>query len=332
MGEGRMAIYKLHPDSPDVVQDIVYVDQPRASYTHAFGLTKGMDGGEYGVVVGQPVYANMAKMLWTGTLKEGFESPEGANAMVHLLPMDGGAGYHEPVSIELDRFFFGHFLNTWSPGPGKITFDLNRQAQIFFDRFTFEVQGNKAKRDSWAEEHGNAYSTPTRYEVDLETRTVTSRQLFPDVKGQCAPNSKWCEFDLYSLHPDDFGRPYCGFWAQQVFFNSSSFGAQGVVRVELCGPEGPKVAASWYQRNAYPGEAQFVPKPGSKDKTEGVMIFKIFEGDTGYSKIIVADAKTMKTIASATLPIRIPLTIHGNWYPTDKTQGGHCIPAQMTMV
>lgn len=230
------------------------------------------------------------------------------------------------MSIEYDPFFFGHFLNTFSPGPGKITFDLDHQSQIFFDRFSFDVQGSKSKRDNWASEHGNAYSTPTRYEVDIEARTVTSKPLFPNPKTQCAPNSKWCEFDLFKMHPDDYSRPYCGFWSQQVFFNSSSFASQGVVRAELCGKE-PKVAASWYQPNAYPGEVQFVPKPGSTDKTEGVVIFKIYEGDTKKSKIIVTDAKTMETIAYAELPVRIPFTVHGNFYPAGSK--GHCITTQM---
>merc|ERR1712190_69954 len=135
--------------------------------------------------------------------------------------------------------------------------DLNRQQEIFFARYNLNIQLNKTKRDNWAQEHSDAYSTLTRYEVDLEAGTVSEHKLFPDPKTQCYPESKWCEFDLFALHPEDFGRPYCGFWSQHEFFNSSSFGSQAVVRVELCGPEGPKAVASWYQRNPYPGEAQF---------------------------------------------------------------------------
>jgi carotenoid cleavage dioxygenase-like enzyme len=269
----------------------------------------------------------MMKIAMYGTLDKGFETPKGAKVSIHLLPMDSSSG-KKTVSIETDPFFFGHFLNTFSPGPGKITFDLDRQEQIFFDRFSFDVQRNKSKRDSWAAEHGDAYSTPTRYEVDVEAGTVTSKPLFPDPKTQCAPNSKWCEFDLFKLHPEDIGRPYCGFWSQQVFFNSSSFGSQGIVRADLCGQEGPKVVASWHRPNTYPGELQFVPKPGSKDKTEGVVIFKTYEGDTKLSKLIVADAKTLETVASAVLPVRIPFTVHGNFYPA--TSKGHCVASDMS--
>jgi carotenoid cleavage dioxygenase-like enzyme len=235
------------------------------------------------------------------------------------------------VDIELDHFFFGHFLNTWSPAPGKIAFDVNYQSQIFFDRFAFEVQSDKTKRDAWAQEHGDAYSTPTRYELDLETKSFTSKKLFPNPGSQGQPGAKWVETDLYKLHPEDYGKPYCGFWSQQAFFNSSSYASQAIVRAELCGDE-PRIAAAWYRPNTYPGEAQFVPKPGSKDKTEGLLLFKTYEGDTRKSKLIVADATTLETVAEATIPIHVPFTVHGNWYPTDKAQPGHCIRATMETI
>jgi len=264
--------------------------------------------------------------LWKGSLQDGFVTKE-ENTVAHVLPLDNAAG-SKPVEIELDRFFFGHFLNTWSPAPGKIAFDVNYQSQIFFDRYAFDVQSDKTQRDTWAERHGDAYDTPTRYELDLETKSFTSKKLFPNPATQCQPGAKWCEFDLYRLHPEDYGKPYCGFWAHQAGFNSSSFASQAIVRVELCGDE-PRVAAAWHRPNTYPGEAQFLPKPGSSDKTEGLLLFKTYEGDTGRSKLIVTDAKTLEPVAEAKIPIHVPFTVHGNWYPTDKTHGGHCIPAQM---
>jgi len=321
-GNSRFAVYKLHPDSPNVMQDIAHVDIPQSSYTHSFGLTKGMAGGDHAVVVAQPIYPNMMKLMQTCTLKSAFEEPKhNPKTAIHLLPMDNSKGQKNKL-IEVDPFFFGHFLNTYSPGPGKIVFDIDYQSQIFFDRFSFEIQSDKSKRDSWAAEHGNAYSTPRRYEIDVEAGTISSKTLFPNPKTQCGGNSKWCEMDLFKLHPADYGREYCGFWSQQAYWNSSSYASQAVVRTDLCGADGPKVVASWYRPHTYPGEVSFVPKPGSKDKTEGVVMFKVYEGDTKLSKIIVADAKTLKTLASAVLPVPVPFTVHGNFYPAGSN--GHC--------
>jgi len=191
---------------------------------------------------------------------------------------------------------------------------------LFFPRFSFDIQSNKTKRDNWGNEHNDAFSTPTRFELDINKGTITSkRKLFPKLE-QCG-SKKWCEMDLFKLHPDDYGHDYCGYWAWHNYWNSTSYGAWAIVRVDLCAAGGPKVAAHWYQRNAYPGEPQFVPKPGAADKTEGVIIFKILEGDTGLSKLVVADAKTLKTISIGVLPVHIPFTIHGDFYPSSQKEG-----------
>lgn len=329
---GGMGVFKLHPSNPDIVQEVAHVKVPYASYTHSFGLTKGMEGVDYAAIVRQPVPVGIG-LPWSQGEHDTVQSlpPLFGNSHVHLLPMDNGVSGKKPLTLELDRFFFGHFANTFSPGPGKVTFDLDRQQEIFFARFNMDVQQDKAKRDAWAEEHNDAYSTLTRYEVDLEKETVNQTKLFPDPATQCSYGvpSKWCEFDLFAFHPEDMGRSYCGFWSQQWFFNSSSFASWAIVRVEMCGPEGPRVVAHWYQRNAYPGEPQFVPRPGATDKTEGVIMFKTYEGDTGFSKFIILDAKTLRTKTTAVLPRRIPFTVHGKYYSKAQLEAGQCTPGQL---
>jgi len=292
----------------NTVDDIVHVDIPRASYTHSFGLAHGSNGFDTAVVVAQPIYSNMVKMMEFATMDKAFETPAGSNTTVHVMPMDGSA----PLSVDLPPFFFGHFLNSWHSGEKEVSFDLDRQETIFFDRFSMAVQTNKTARDEWAAVHQNAYSTPTRYTVDLTTGDVKETTLFPKL-SQCLSKT-WCEMDLFKLHPDDIGKEYCGFWAWHNYWNSTSFGSWAIVRAELCGDE-PKIVASWYQKNVFPSEATFVPAPGATDKTEGVMIFKVFEGETGVSKLVVADAKTLKTLATAVLPVGVPFTIHGDFMP-----------------
>jgi len=332
---GGMGVFKLHPSSPDVVQELAHVKVPYAAYAHSFGLTE-VDGVDYAAIVRQPIPVGLGPP-WrheTDISRQHLQTrkPKFGNSHVHLLPMDSGVSGKKPVAVELDRFFFGHFINTFSPGPGRLTFDLDRQQEIFFSRFNFDVQSNKSKRDLWAEENHGAYSTPTRYEVDLELGTVNQTKLFSNPMTQCNSGTptQWCEFDLFALHPDDVGQSYCGFWAQQWFFNSSSFASWAIVRVELCGQEGPRVVAHWYQRNVYPGEPQFVARPGAKDKTEGIVMFKTYDGESGLSKFVVVDAKTLETKTTAILPRRIPFTVHGHYYSKAQLAAGRCSPSQLT--
>lgn len=148
----------------------------------------------------------------------------------------------------------------------------------------------------------------------MASKEISSRPLF----GRDPDENVFNEHDLFSLHPDDYGKEYCGYWAWQAYHNSSSFASWAIVRTELCG-ESPRVAAVWHRPNVYPGEASFVPKPGSADKTEGTLVFKAHDGNVGKTSLVVADAKTMETVAEAELPIRIPFTVHGNWFPNYKS-------------
>ena len=147
-----------------------------------------------------------------------------------------------------------------------------------------------------------------RYELDTNTRTLTQTPLFAPSATNIAH-----EMDLFKLHPADEGMPYCGYWALQSFYNSTSFASGAVVRVELCGAR-PTVAAAWHRPNVYPGEPTFVPEPGSLDRTAGVIMFKTLDGNTGHSHLVLCDAKTLQTKTEATLPVRIPFTVHGSWF------------------
>jgi len=86
--------------------------------------------------------------------------------------------------------------------------------------------------------------------------------------------------------------------------------------VELCGAK-PAVIAAWHRPNVYPGEPTFVPVPGSADRTEGTIMFKTLDGSTGLSHLVLCDAKTLKTKSEAVLPVRVPFTVHGGWFPKD---------------
>lgn len=299
------------------VEDIVHIKVPKASYTHAFGMAKDSDGQHHVVIAQQPIYYNSLAIAYYHTLDKGF-SIESGNARFFVAPLEFGATAVEIQSEEL--LFFGHILNTYSPAPGKFVIDINKQNANFFGRFSLENLRNKDNRDSWTTVpgiHGRqpGHMTPTRYEIDVPSKTVSSGKPF---FGHDPLHNVMFEQDLYKLHPDDYGKPYCGYWAFHMHYNhSTSFGSQAITRTELCG-EKPTVVAAWHRPNVYPGEASFVPAPGSKDKTEGVLIFQVYDGVKGKSSIIVANATSMTTIAEAELPTNIPYTVHGNWFPAAK--------------
>mmetsp|Transcript_92996 Transcript_92996/g.212792 ORF Transcript_92996/g.212792 Transcript_92996/m.212792 type:complete len:526 (+) Transcript_92996:67-1644(+) len=307
-GKERMALYRVHPESHSVMDTLAYFDVPRASYSHSFGITRGRAGGDLAVVLAQPVFTNIAKLMSKATMQAGFETPEGVGTMIHVVPLDGT----EQVAVETRPFFFSHFANSWSSGPKKVSFDVAIASALFMGFFDMGIQTNKTRRDNWFAENNNSYSTTVRFEVDLETKQVTEKELLP--KGEACQSEIWCQLDLYKIHPDDEGKDYCGFWAWHTFANSTAFSSWAVSRVDLCAPGGARVVAMWKQENVYPSEPTFVPKPGSKDRTAGVVMFKVFDGNKNESRIVVTDATTLETISEGVLPIHIPFSVHGRWY------------------
>jgi len=240
-----------------------------------------------------------------GTLQAGLKVAKNEGTKFYVTPVEKGA---TPVEIDADPFFFGHFVNSYEVGDGVFVADIAMQDNAFFDRYSLDVVRNKTRRDNWANEKG--YVTIVRYELNTTAKTVKSTPLW----GKESMKNIDHEFDLFRLHPEDYGKPYCGFWAWQTFYNSTSYASWALVRAEVCGPK-PEVAAVWFRPNVYPGEATFIPKPGSTDKTEGVLIFKASDGVTRKTSLVIADAKTMETVAEAVLPVNIPFTVHGNWFP-----------------
>lgn len=310
-GKEGFAVYRIRKDQRDSIEDIVTIKVKKTSYTHSFGLTRE-ENGMHAVVCAQPIIYNPLAIATSGTLQKGLVKGKDQTARFYVAPLEPGA-----KAIELDapdKIFFGHVVNSYSPAHGQFIIDINKQHNIFFDRYSLDVQRDKAKRDSWPTTAVDGvkpgYQTVTRYHLDTLNKTVTSEPLF----GHEVEVNVFNEHDLFKLHPADEGKPYCGYWAWQAFYNSTSFASWAVVRTELCGADGPRVAAAWHRPSVYPGEASFVPKPGSSDKTEGAMVFHAFDGNSGKTLLIVADAKTLDTLAEAELPVNVPFTVHGNWF------------------
>ena len=102
----------------------------------------------------------------------------------------------------------------------------------------------------------------------------------------------------------------------------------GVVKVDLGDPRGapwggPDVAVdapclSWYRKSHYPSEPIFVPRPGATEEDDGVVLSVILDGKRGKSYLLVLNATTMQTMATAYSPVVMPADFHGEWFPHEE--------------
>jgi len=318
-GPEGLGLYRMSATKTGVMEEVFTIPVDKAAYTHSFGLAKAgthVGSTEHVIIVQQPIHYNLMALMASGTLQAGFVNDifQKEN-FIHVAPVHKDGDKHK-VTFKLPRFFFGHVLNSFARNSHSFVIDVNMQNDIFFDRYSLDVQRNKTLRDSWPTIDNNkdglypGWQTVMRIELDTNTGAIYQRYLF----GNAPKDNMAFEHDLFKLHPDDMGREYCGYWALQSHArNSTSFASAAIVRADICA-ETPHFAATWYRANVYPGEPTFVPKPGSPDKTEGTVVFKAWDGNAKQSLLLVCDAKTLATISEAVLPIPVPFTVHGDFF------------------
>lgn len=77
-----------------------------------------------------------------------------------------------------------------------------------------------------------------------------------------------------------------------------------------------KEKKTWYELDCYPSEPVFLERPGAKDEDDGVILSAVV-GTRGHkSFMVVLDASTFEELARATIPSRIPQSLHGSFFPS----------------
>ena len=75
----------------------------------------------------------------------------------------------------------------------------------------------------------------------------------------------------------------------------------------------------WERPDESPGEAIFVPKPGSTGETDGVVLFVALNAREQRSALVVLDAATFEERARAWAPAMLPIGFHGQfWSATER--------------
>jgi carotenoid cleavage dioxygenase-like enzyme len=75
-----------------------------------------------------------------------------------------------------------------------------------------------------------------------------------------------------------------------------------------------QICGFWQESCTSPCEPIFVPKPGSAQEDDGIVLTIIFEQQTNKSFILLLDGITFKEISRGYLPVPIPFSLHGNFY------------------
>ena len=78
-----------------------------------------------------------------------------------------------------------------------------------------------------------------------------------------------------------------------------------------------KFTATWEDSECRATEPQFVPRPGSKDEEDGVVVFACLGTNTSQPStyFIVLEPKKLKELGRFSIPSTTPVGFHGVWVP-----------------
>jgi beta,beta-carotene 9',10'-dioxygenase len=75
-----------------------------------------------------------------------------------------------------------------------------------------------------------------------------------------------------------------------------------------------KVAILWEEDHCHAGEAIFVPKPDGVSEDDGIALSMVYNSQDDYSFLLVLNGRDFKEIARVNLPVRMPFSLHGDWF------------------
>lgn len=259
---------------------------------------------------------------------------------IHVNMTNYGSKYNSMIVSHTINGYFGKTKKTTT-----LTLDVIGYDFLFFNRFSSKEINNKTARD-----HGT-YSTKRAktYRFVLDVDQGAPMDVF-----ELLPNSDW-EFPI--INEQFKGKHYCAaygyeFRHQQNQTNppttvgttpsgttsgaataltddhGASTGASGMasmamIKYNMCGDlstsTGKRDGQVFTRPYHYFSEPWFVPRPGSVQEDDGVVLTLALNGLIGKGVLYVLDAGTLDVLATIQLPVVVNLKTHGR-FVWDKTK------------
>lgn len=275
----RLLTYEVSPDGEASISQIIPLKQ--LSFTHDFVLT---DKG-YQVFFLVPVAFNVFKAF------SGLESPvdsikveRNKPTQVLVIHPDG-----QQQRIEMPFCFLFHYVNG---------FELDEQTLVV-DALALPdfPTGEQTQKLLQGEAFDGLKGRLWRNTIHLDSGRVDREQL--TTYGLELPN----------IHSSRQGLPYRYVWGISSPDQEDRPLLDGLSKVDL--QSGETTFLELFGK--LPGEPVFVPKENATAEDDGWLLYVLFDAETISSDLIIADASSLETVASAKLPHNIPLGFHGFW-------------------
>jgi len=176
-----------------------------------------------------------------------------------------------------------------------VDFEMTTIAKDPFKVFARKEYINNPDRVNQA--NGSVYR---RYNINLKTEEVTySDTLSGGEEGVGFPK----------FNPTFAGKKSCFSYINELFFTAQK---TSIVKIDHCkGTE-----TRWIEPGVWVSEPYFVDDPTSEKEDAGFIMVSVFDDKLGKNRFLMIDAETMLATSDTELPMRIPMSLHQQWFPS----------------
>jgi len=281
---GDVALYRIPHDAPEKREIIAKIRTKKQTYFHSFGLTPG-----YFIFIEMPWELDIFRLV-TGQLRgiplaECYSWNPQKGTKFHVVSRKDGT----VTTFSTEAFFVFHTVNAFEEG-GKIVIDIaaypdaSINAEFFFDHLLTRGLSRKSA------------ARLKRFTLDLDTGIVGNTVI-------CGEET----FDLPGISRNVAGRAYRYAYGLGMPDDPGTDFPARLLKIDVT----RGTSTAWQADQAFPGEPVFVARPGGADEDDGVVLSLVFDGRSGTSYLLILDGTTMKEVARAVLPHRIPFGLHG---------------------
>jgi carotenoid cleavage dioxygenase-like enzyme len=274
-------IYRIEGDKRTLLNSIP-VERP--SYMHSFGMTE-----RYLILVEYPIVVNALDLLISGKpFIENYRwQPERATTFLVIDKKSGDLA----ATLKGDPFFAFHHINAFESGD-TIALDI---ASYENSSIIQALYLDALRKDT--SEGTIPPSYPTRYMLNVKTKTVTAKRLSDAIIELPVMN-----YEHYQM------KPYKYIYGIQAKERGDFWNA--LAKVDVVSGK----IIFWAEPGTYAGEPVFVQAPGASDEDDGVILSVVLNTQENNSFLVILDAKTFQEIGRAVVPHHIPFGFHGNFY------------------
>lgn len=204
-------------------------------------------------------------------------------ARVGLLPRTGILAELRWFEVEPCQIF--HTANAYDLDDGSVVVDAVVYQRVF-DRSRQGLEASRTRLERWR--------------LDSQRGRV-ERKVLSDCKQ---------EFPRYDERRTTQSYRY----AYTTGFDVEHVGPQPLFRHDL---ETGHVVRRELGPHGVPSEAVFVPRAANGAEEDGWVLSYVYDMETDLSSVMILDAQDFagEPVAIIELPVRVPLTFHGNWIP-----------------